>query len=529
MTTNPTDSTRTDLSSETTDEPTHSPMPEHTDVLIVGSGFAGLSAAIYLTQAGYEDVTVIEQAGEVGGTWRDNTYPGCACDVPSNMYSFSFAPSAEWSRSFPSQPEIRDYLNNVAADYGVLRRIYVNCELLGASWDEEAQLWRIRTSRGSLTARVLVAATGTLSTPSLPDIPGLDSFEGRIFHSSRWDHALDLRGRHVAVIGTGASAVQFVPEIQPEVEKLTVFQRTPGWLLPRADREISRLEHWLFRTFPATQRLVRHAIYLWRESWAVGLTKDQRFILPFELTARAQLRRQVKDPDLREKLTPNYTLGCKRTLLSNDFYPALTRPNVDLVAEGVAEVRPHSVVGADSTEVEADTLICGTGFQATDLPIARLVRGKEGSYLDEVWNGNPRAYLGTNVCGFPNLFLMYGPNTNLGHNSIVYMIESQSRYLVEAMRSMEARGAASMEVRPAVQRAFNEELDPELAGTVWNTGGCSSWYLDRTGRNSTMWPTFTWRFKERTSRLDLDAYTMRGVAGGPSSSERAATAVESVG
>jgi cation diffusion facilitator CzcD-associated flavoprotein CzcO len=476
-------------------------------VAIIGSGFGGLGMGIRLKQAGIEDFVIFERASDVGGTWRDNTYPGCACDVESHLYSFSFAPNPHWTRSFSPQPEIREYLKRCARDFGVLPHIRFRHEVREAAWDESAQHWRIETSQGSYTSRTLVMAPGALSEPAMPRIRGLETFQGRMFHSARWDHDYDLAGRRVAVIGTGASAIQFVPEIQPRVARLHLFQRTPPWILPRRDRALGTREQHLFRRFPTAQLATRAAIYLFREL----------FLLPFrhrwlagqvERIARRHLARSVPDAVLRAKLLPGYAIGCKRILISNNYLPSLVRPNVELVTEGVSEVREHSIIDGAGVERVVDAIIFGTGFQATTPPLARHVRGRAGRTLSEAWQGSPQAHAGTTVAGFPNLFILLGPNTGLGHNSVVYMIEAQIEHVLAALRHMRREGACAIEPRAEAQSNFVAEIQRRMEGTVWVAGGCASWYLDPTGRNSTLWPDFSWRFRRRVARLRPEEYAL---------------------
>jgi len=486
-------------------------------VAVIGAGMSGIGAAIHLRRAGIEDFAVLERGSEPGGTWRDNTYPGCACDVPTALYSYSFAPKPDWSRAFAPQEEIRRYLLDVAAEHGVTDRIRCNADVLGAEWDEGRKRWLLRTDDGELAARVLVSATGPWSEPVIPDIPGLESFEGKVFHSSRWDHEHPLDGARVATIGSGASAVQFVPEIQPLVEHLTLFQRTAHWVLPKPDRPLSRRTQRLFRRWPATQLAVRGGIYGTAEVLGVA-TRNPRLLAPLQATARRHLRRSVPDPELRRILTPDYTIGCKRLLFSNEWYPALGRPNVDVVPHSVEEVRPHGVVGADGVERAVDTIVLGTGFTITDLPIAERVRGREGRSLDETWRGSPTGYLGSVVHGFPNFFILLGPNVGNGHSSAFVLSETQIGYMIEALRTMSRGGLASVEVRAETQERFNAEVQARLAGTVWNAGGCMSYYLDANGRNSTMFPGSTLELRRRLARFDLADYTARA-------EERAAAAV----
>ena len=483
-------------------------MDQDKRIAIIGTGFAGLGMAIRLRQEDIDDFVVLEKADDVGGTWRENTYPGVQCDVPSHLYSFSFAPNPNWSRTFPLGDEIWDYLRECAVRYRVMPHIRFGEEVQSADWDDERQRWRIETADDTITAQVLVAGTGPLHEPSIPAVPGLDRFEGRMFHSAEWDHDHDLTGERVAVVGTGASAIQFVPRIQPKVSRMHVFQRTPPWIMPHPDRALSPLEHRIYRALPPAQLAMRGAVYWARETFVLGFMDRRLAKLP-ERVALKHLRDQVPDPELRRDLTPDYTIGCKRVLLSNDYLPALMQPNVELVTDGIAEVRASSVVTAGGSEREVDTIIFGTGFRVTDPPSADLMRGRDGRTLAETWRGTMEAHLGTTIAGFPNLFFLVGPNTGLGHNSIVFMIESQLNYVLDALRTMDARGAGSIDVRPDVQARYNAAIQKRLRNTVWNTGGCASWYLDHTGHNTTLWPGFTWPFRRLLRRFDLDHYELR--------------------
>jgi cation diffusion facilitator CzcD-associated flavoprotein CzcO len=485
--------------------------PHVHEVAIVGAGFGGLGMAIRLKQEGIEDFVLVERGSDVGGTWWANSYPGCQCDIPSNLYSFSFA-RHDWDRAYPMRDQILDYLRNCARRFEVLRHTRLNCELLGATWLVEEQRWELETSDGRLAARVLVAAPGLLSEPWSPALPGLDRFEGRAFHTARWDHGDDLTGKRVALLGSGATAVQVVPNIQPRLAKLHLFQRTPPWVVPHFDHPIRPRLRKLYRQVPAVQALSRGVIYSLRETFVPGITRDQRLLKGQAALARMHLRRQVPDPELRQRLTPDYHIFCKRIILSSDWYPAIQAPNVDIVSSGVREVRERSVVDNNGVEREIDTLIFATGFRPAELPIAERVRGRDGRSLAEVWEGSPQAYLGTTVSGFPNLFLFYGPNLNLGHSSIVYMLESQANYAIDALRTMRAQGAAEFEVRAEAQDAYNEEIQERLSRTVWNTGGCGSWYFDSNGRNSIQWPGFTFEFRRRTRRFDAPAYRLAPAA-----------------
>jgi cation diffusion facilitator CzcD-associated flavoprotein CzcO len=475
-------------------------------IAIVGTGFGGLGMAIRLKQAGVHDFILLERAGDVGGTWRDNTYPGAACDIPSHLYSFSFALNPKWSRSFSPQPEIQAYLRECAERYGIRPHIRFHHEVLSATWDERAQRWEIETAGGAFVADVLISAAGALSDPSIPALPGLERFNGTTFHSAAWNHGHDLTGERVAVVGTGASAIQFVPQIQPKVGRLSVFQRTPPWIVPRLDRRLTRVERWLYRRAPVVQRVARTALYWAHETYVFGFAVNPRLMKVAEVVARRHLAKQVPDPVLRARLTPSYTIGCKRILISNDYLPSLSEPNVDVVTSGIAEVRERSIVTTDGVEHPVDTIIFGTGFHVTDIPVASRISGQGGVTLKEAWRPGMQAYRGAAVAGFPNLFLLVGPNTGLGHNSQVFMIEAQIAYVVDALRHMDGRGAGTVEVRSEAQAAYNERVQAGMEGTVWTSGGCGSWYLDEHGRNTTLWPSFTWRFRRQTRRFDPAAY-----------------------
>lgn len=483
-----------------------------TYIAIIGSGFGGLGAAVRLKQQGIEDFIILERAGDLGGTWRDNTYPGCACDVQSHLYSFSFAPNPEWSRSFSPQPEIWAYLKRCARDFNLLPHIRFNHEVRECLWDDGAKRWIIETSAGRFKSSVLIMAAGALSEPSVPELPGLETFKGKVFHSARWDHEFKLEGSRVAVIGTGASAIQFVPQIQPVVEKLYLFQRTPPWIVPRHDRRLTETERRLFRRFPLLQRFARLQIYLFREIFFLGF-RHLWLARQIQRLALSHLKKSVPDPLLRAKLTPSYAIGCKRVLISNDYLPALVRPNVELVTEGIREVREHSIISRDGVERAVDAIILATGFHVTDPPMAKHVRGRTGQTLAEIWAGSPQAHLGTTIAGFPNLFVLLGPNTGLGHNSVVYMIEAQIEHVMKVLGYMRAKGVGTIEPRAEAQAEFVEEIERRMKGTVWVAGGCASWYLDPTGRNSTIWPDFTWRFRKRVMRMNPQDFLMHGSNG----------------
>ncbi|MFJ3904673.1 flavin-containing monooxygenase [Streptomyces sp. NPDC090025] len=476
-------------------------------IIVIGGGLAGLAAAVRLRRRGIRDFLVLDRGDRVGGTWRDNTYPGAACDVPSHLYSYSFALNPGWSRSFSPQPEIQAYIEKVARRYGAAEHQVTECEVLGARWREEAGLWEVETSRGTYEATVLVGAFGALCEPALPDIPGLASFAGEVHHSARWDHGTELAGKRVAVVGTGASAIQIVPAIAPHVAELRVHQRTAPWVMPRLDRGYSRAERFACRWVPFYQRTWRAGLYWAHEAQAIALAKVPALLKPVELLARAKLRREVRDPAVRRGLRPDYALGCKRILLSNTYYPAFNHDHVRLVTDAITEIREKSVVTADGTEHPTDVLVFATGFHVTDSPMYERITGADGRSLAEVFaTVGRRCYKGTAIAGFPNMFLLVGPNTGLGHNSMIFMIESQVRYLLGALDAMRERGLRRVEVREDAQERFYQGLQSALARSVWNTGGCASWYLDRHGANTTMWPGFSYAFRRITRTFDIDAY-----------------------
>ncbi|MFF6995664.1 flavin-containing monooxygenase [Streptomyces sp. NPDC008313] len=480
---------------------------EHVRVAVVGSGFGGLGAAVRLRREGVTDFVVLERAGGVGGTWRDNSYPGCACDVPSHLYSFSFAPNPDWPRTFSGQEHIRAYLEHVADVFGLRPHLRFDSEVKKMTWDAAKLHWLVETSSGTLTADLVVSATGPLSDPRLPDIPGLDTFPGKVFHSARWDHDHDLRGKRVAMIGTGASAIQIVPSIQPEVERLTLFQRTPPWVMPRVDRAISGPERLLHRTLPFTTQLRRGLLWGIRELQVQAFTKRPGELGLVEKLAKRNIARAIKDPALRVRLTPDYRIGCKRILLSNTYYPALAQPNVDVVASGLSEVRGSTLVAADGSEAEADVIVFGTGFHVTDMPIAERVVGADGRTLAESWKDGMQSLRGATAAGFPNWMSIIGPNTGLGNSSMILMIESQLNYLADYLRQLDVLGGrAALDARPSAVGAWNRRVQERMKRTVWSTGGCTSWYLDASGRNTTIWPGTTTEFRGATRRVDLSEY-----------------------
>lgn len=505
-------------------------------IAIVGSGFAGIGMAIRLKQMGVAALTVYEAAPQIGGTWRDNAYPGAACDIPSHLYSFSFAPNPSWSRTFGSQPEILAYLERCAREYGIESSIRCNARVAAARFDDDARVWRLeivstlrepgRAARGNrsgdsaetseadesgetretVEVDVVIAASGPLSRPALPAIAGLERFRGTLFHSARWDRAYPFEGKTVAVIGTGASAVQFIPRIQPSVARLLVFQRTPPWVMPRPDRAIGVNAQRLFRLMPLAQRLARWAIYWRHEARALGFIVNPKWMKAPMRFAASYLERRVPDPILRAKLTPDYLLGCKRVLLSSDYYPTLTQPNVEVVTTPIREIVDDGVVTEDGHCYRVDAIICGTGFDVADAGAPFPVTGAGGADLDARWRSEgPQAHLGASIAGFPNFFMMIGPNTGLGHNSMVYMIESHIAYIASCLRVLCQRGARTMEVRDEVQGAFNERVQNAFRRTVWMSG-CRSWYLSKSGRNTVLWPGFAFAFRRLTRRVRAEDY-----------------------
>lgn len=497
------------------------------DVVVVGSGFGGIAVVRALREQGVHDVVVLERADSVGGTWRDNTYPGCACDVPSHLYSFSFAPNPDWSRLFSPQPEIESYLRRVADDLGVTASIRFGCALEAARWDDAAARWRLTTTDGDLSCRVLVLATGGLSEPAVPDLPGLDRFAGPVMHTARWDHGVDLAGRAVAVVGTGASAIQVVPALQPVAARIDLYQRTPAWILPRRDRAVAEWERRLFRAVPAAQRAVRGGQFWRRELTTSAFTTRPALMDLARRTALAHLARQVPDPVLRDLLTPRYAMGCKRILLSDDFYPAVASDTVDLVPHAVTAVSPTGLVAADGRERAADALVFATGFHVTDPPVAGRIRDSAGRPLAEHLGRHPAAYKATAFPGFPNLFLVTGPNAGLANNSMVVMIEAHARYIADAVAGMQRHGVDALEVRREAVARWDAAVQAASEGTVWSSGGCRSWYLDATGRNAALWPWGTRRFEAATRRFDPGAYRLRRPADQTGSADQTSSATGS--
>lgn len=474
----------------------------HHRVAILGAGFAGVGLAYQLVQAGHSDIVILERATEVGGTWRDNTYPGAQCDVPAHLYSYSFAPNPHWTRTYADGAEIQAYLERCADHFGIRPLLRTTTTVTGVRWEHDGRRWHLTTATpngpDSLTADIVVVATGLLSEPSVPELDGLASFAGETFHSGAWRHDVDLGGRQVAVVGSGASAVQFVPAIAPVAEQLTVFQRTPPWIVPRANPPISASRRRLYQRMPAIQQLQRARTFWSRELYALALTRHTHWLERGEQLARRHLANQVPDPVLRAACTPEYAFGCKRVLLSDDWYPTLSRPNVTLVPDAVQAVTPDGVVDASGRHHRADVLIFGTGFAVTTHPMFDVIVGPDGTSLGERWRRHGMtAHLGTEVAGLPNLFVVTGPNTGVGHTSMVFMMEAQFAYILGALATLDRLGADTVEVRAEAQATSNAELARRMANTVWTTGGCGSWYLDAAGRNTTLWPSTAWSFHRR--------------------------------
>jgi cation diffusion facilitator CzcD-associated flavoprotein CzcO len=483
-------------------------------VVIIGAGFAGIGMAVRLKRTGEGNFLVIERADKVGGTWRDNTYPGCACDIPSHLYSFSFAPKADWSRRYPTQPEIEEYLEGCVERFGLRPHLSLGTGLKTARFDEAADLWRLQTDAGSeVTACILVLAMGALHLPAVPAIPGLEKFRGTAFHSARWNHAIDLQDRDIAVVGTGASAIQFVPRIAGGASHVVLFQRTPPWVLPKYDSAYGSRQIWALRHMPLLRRGLRAWHYLSHEMRAPAFIRFPALAAGAERRARSHAKRQVNSDQLRELLTPADRIGCKRVLLSNDYFPCLNRTNVRVVASAITDITPNGVLTADGVEHHADVLIFATGFRATE-PLGEIdVCGRNGVRLADAWNDGMKARLGLAVAGFPNLFILGGPNTGLGHNSVVYMLEAQIGHVLRCMGLLRRHRAAAIEIDAKAQAVFAKKLDRWMRRTVWLTG-CRSWYLDRNGRNTTLWPGFSFGYWLRTLWVSARQYRTSVLDGG---------------
>lgn len=488
--------------------PTGDSRGAHVRVAIIGAGFTGLAMVDALRKTGIGDWLILERAEDVGGVWRQNTYPGIACDVPSHLYSFSFAPNPDWERTFSSGGQIWDYARQVARDLRIEEQTRFGEEVLEAAWDAERAVWAIRTTTLELTADVLVDGSGVLTDPTYPDIEGLDGFQGALFHSGAWDHDHDLTGERVAVIGTGASAIQIVPELQRRVRHLTVFQRTPGWVIPRNDRDVTEAERRLLRRVPQLQKLIRGWQFAYRDGVMLKVMHHRSVRRAMQAISKAYMRATIDDPALRAKLTPDFEIGCKRILITSVWYPALNQPNVDLETSRITEVRDHAVVTADGTEHEVDAIVCATGFHVTDPPIASRIRGRDGQTLAAWWGDAPKAYRGITTANFPNLFRIGSIGTGTGHMSHIMQIESAITYVMDALRTMDRDGLASVEVTQDAQEQYARKIREMTSETVWATGGCDSWYLDPSGEPSAVWPSSAWHYRKWTRHFDVEAYTV---------------------
>lgn len=476
------------------------------EAVIIGAGFGGVGMAIRLMQAGIDSFVILEKGEDVGGCWRENTYPGAACDVPSNLYSFSFEPNPNWTRRFAPQAEIFAYLRHCARKYNVYPKVRFGCEVEQARYDDASQRWSVTTRDGEhYDSRLVIAATGQLNRPAMPQLGGEERFTGSRFHSARWDHDVDLRGKRVGVIGTGASAIQFVPAIMDQVASLTLFQRSAAYVLPKPDRAYTPLEQKLFDKLPATQKFSRGAIYSFYETRVFGFSGFDKAMAIYRLRAQQHMRRAVKDATKRAQLTPDYPIGCKRILLSNDYFEALAQDKASIVTDRIQGFTEKGLATADGREHAFDVIIYGTGFQATDFLAPMRITGRDGVDLNQAWRDGAEAYYGMTVHGFPNLFMLYGPNTNLGHNSIVYMLESQFNHIMSCLDSMEQTGAGAIEVRETVQASFNAALQEQIRATVWDQG-CTSWYKNESGKNTNNWPGFTFRYRQAIRTVKADDY-----------------------
>jgi cation diffusion facilitator CzcD-associated flavoprotein CzcO len=485
--------------------------PTHTRTLIIGTGFSGLGMAIALQKEGV-DFVILEKAGDVGGTWRDNSYPGCACDIPSHLYSFSFEPKPDWKNPFSFQPEIWDYLKGVTEKYGLRRYIHFNSLVDRAYWDDDEYRWHVFTVEGrEYVAQFLVSGAGALHIPSVPDIEGRDEFAGAAFHSAEWDHSVDVTGKRVAIIGTGASAIQIVPEIVGQVAELQLYQRTPPWVVPRSNPDLPPALRAAMANVPGLRALTRLAIYWGQEALAFGMTKHPNALKFIEAYCKWNIRRSVKDRELRRKLTPKYRIGCKRILNSSTYYRAVAHPNTKLITEGITRITRDGIVTADGREHQADVIVYATGFHVTDSYTYVQIKGQRGEDLVDRWNREGiGAHRGITVADVPNLFFLLGPNTGLGHNSVVFMIESQIHYVADAIAQCDKRGAQALAPTREAQDRFNDELQEKLSGSVWNSGGCSSWYLDEHGKNTVLWGGYTWQYWMATRSVKPEEYQFLG-------------------
>ncbi|OTG68271.1 cyclohexanone monooxygenase [Acinetobacter sp. ANC 4470] len=475
------------------------------DTIVVGAGISGLAAAYQMNQVGYENYIVLERASRVGGTWRDNNYPGCGCDVPSALYSFSFSPSHKWSHLFAKQPEILSYLEEVAEKYNLNEKIEFNNELIGAKWDESKHQWCLETSKGLYQAKTVIFTTGPITEPSMPKLKGIETFKGEMFHSARWKHDYDLTGKRVAVIGTGASAIQFIPQVQPLAKELFVFQRTAPWVLPKADMLLNDTAKGIIAKFPIIQQTWRNSIAQILNGINFGL-RNPKVLEPVSFLSKQLLKLQIKDDQLRQDLTPNFTIGCKRLLFANNYYPALQQENVSVIPHGLVEIEGNTVVSANGERHEVDVIIWGTGFEVSHPPIGKRVYDANGRILAERWkDSSPEAYLGASLEKVPNAFLVLGPNI-LIYDSFIGVAEAQVGYIVNGLLKMREQKFTRFDIKRDVINQYNQTLQQHLKTTVFNVGGCKSYYLDENGRNFAAWPWSLKKLKQQLSEMDLKNY-----------------------
>ncbi len=481
------------------------------NIAIIGTGFSGLGIAIKLKEAGYINFRIYERGSEVGGTWRDNTYPGAACDVQSHLYSYSFEPYAEWSRAFGEQGEILDYIRHCVDKYDLHQFIEFNTTISSATFDDQRNVWKATTEEGkTIEANLLIAGHGSLSDPAYPQIEGFESFEGKVLHTAVWDHDYDLTGKRVAVIGSGASAIQVVPAIADQVSKLSVFQRTPSWVLPKPDRTFDAVSKNRFRRFPLLQYLRRQLIYWGAEAKSPAIVYDTPLTPIAQRMGEKHIKSIIKDPEMRRKVTPDYKVGCKRTLLSNEWYPALVKPNVDLITDGVREIRGNTIIDGTGRAVEVDAIVCATGFKVPTEAAPYPITGANGLSINDAWADGAEAYKGVTVSGFPNLMLLMGPNTVSGHTSMIFYFESQFNYIMDMVRQMDAARVASFDVHKHVQDKFNTWLQNRMKKTTWMSA-CNSWYLTSLGKNTALWPGFSWEYRLQTRKVRLKDYQLTPV------------------
>lgn len=482
-------------------------LPQRVDIVVVGTGFSGVCMGIQLIKNGFTDFVILERSTDVGGTWRDNTYPGAACDVPSPLYCFSFEPNPNWSRMYSDHKEIYEYTQHCVRKYGLEKYIRFEHAILRADYDATLAEWTINMTDGStLTCNKWVNGMGPLNRPVSPNLEGIKDFKGTSFHSSEWQHDIDLKGKKVAVIGTGASAVQIVPNIADTVAELHVFQRTASWIIPKKDREMKQWEKRLFKKVPLVQKLYRWSIYWQNEIRTPLFVHCPKLSRYASILGKVYLERSIKDVELREKLRPQYSMGCKRILPSRGFYRALKKEHVHLNADGITRITENGILDKQGNETKVDHIVYATGFEAADFPSWFKVSGNKNQQLMDVWKDGPEAYLGTTVSGFPNMFVLIGPNTGLGHTSMTIMIEASVQYVIACLKAMEKHNAKSMEVKAEVQASFNTKIQKKLAKTIWMTGGCNSWYISKTGKNTSLWPGFTFSFARRTKRVKAKEY-----------------------